>query len=426
MESRTKSSAESSVISSSAAACDLRTLPPTPAVPPTEAPPTSTFLPDFSAPPETNTGTSMASRTQSSAASNSLVSSSGAACAMRTLPPAPANPPTEAPPTSTFLPDFSAPPETNTGTGSYGTMSASGTKQSGTKTASETGTQSMSSGGACALKSLPPAPENPPTEAPPTSSSELGTFSAAPETNTGTGFVSSTGNGGPQPSKTNDGSSMQTPAPTKSKSKDAPATTSPPGIGPLSDCSLVKTTMGGTIAPGPQTYCTCGHVIAGINTKSHDSTVYSICAGEPYPTIDSHTIDPPDPTPTVVKPVDPKSAPDCEPSPSGDYQDAHEDRMWAAVQDFCDQYNDNEPWHVDSVDEEYTWHDDELLQILDTNDSSDDVYQMSIKSVDHCDPGNGYNLHYPLDSTTCYLVLYDAWTKCKFAHLAPMQGLRSE
>ncbi|KAL8825295.1 MAG: hypothetical protein Q9170_007848, partial [Blastenia crenularia] len=93
-------------------------------------------------------------------------------------------------------------------------------------------------------------------------------------------------------------------------------------------------------------------------------------------------------------------------------QDAHQDRMWAAVQDFCGQYNDNEPYHSNGIDQKYTWHDDELTQIFDTNDSTDDVYEMSIESVDHCDPGpGGYDLHYPVESTTCYLVLYAAWTK---------------
>ncbi|KAI4252455.1 MAG: hypothetical protein LQ352_004285 [Teloschistes flavicans] len=246
--------------SSSAAVCNMRTLPPAPATPPSEAPPTSTFLKDFSAAPETNTGTgsygtNTASKTQASAASTSLVSSSGAACGIKTLPPAPATPPSEAPPTSTFLTDFSAAPETNTGTGFSRTDTASGTRHPDTGTVSRTGTQSMSSGtsaAACAIKSLPPAPENPPAEAPPTSSTDLGTFSAAPETNTGTGLVSATGAGGTsrsqsstgkgdiQPNKSKHRSSMQTSAPAKTNSKSAPATTKPSGIGPLSDCSLAQ------------------------------------------------------------------------------------------------------------------------------------------------------------------------------------------
>ncbi|KAL8779190.1 MAG: hypothetical protein Q9194_001571 [Teloschistes cf. exilis] len=72
-----------------------------------------------------------------------------------------------------------------------------------------------------------------------------------------------------------------------------PSTTkAPTGVPPLTDCSLVITTNAGSIAPGPQTYCSCGPVIAGINTKTSDNTVYSICAGDPFPTIASSTIDP--------------------------------------------------------------------------------------------------------------------------------------
>ncbi|KAL8735678.1 MAG: hypothetical protein Q9166_000847 [cf. Caloplaca sp. 2 TL-2023] len=73
-----------------------------------------------------------------------------------------------------------------------------------------------------------------------------------------------------------------------------PSAVKPTTIGPLSDCSLVQTTVTGTIAPGPQTYCTCGPVIAGINTQTSDGMVYSVCAGDPYPTIASSKL--PEPT----------------------------------------------------------------------------------------------------------------------------------
>ncbi|KAL8717403.1 MAG: hypothetical protein Q9225_005347 [Loekoesia sp. 1 TL-2023] len=141
------------------------------------------------------------------------------------------------------------------------------------------------------------------------------------------------------------------------------------------------------------------------NKPSNSSTKVSLStsnASDPKPTIGISTIKaPPPPTtkippaPPVVKPVDPPSAPDCKPPATGSYKDAHEDRMWSAVEDFCHQYN-NEPYKASSIDQEYTWYDDELTQVLDSNDSDDDVYDMSIKSVPHCDPGpEGYNLYYP-------------------------------
>ena len=57
-----------------------------------------------------------------------------------------------------------------------------------------------------------------------------------------------------------------------------------------------RTTIDGSIALGPQAYCSCGPVVAGINTQTSDGVVYSICAGEPFPTIASSTPTLPEPT----------------------------------------------------------------------------------------------------------------------------------
>ncbi|KAL8707115.1 MAG: hypothetical protein Q9220_007800, partial [cf. Caloplaca sp. 1 TL-2023] len=56
------------------------------------------------------------------------------------------------------------------------------------------------------------------------------------------------------------------------------------------------TTLTGSIAPGPNTYCTCGSIIAGINTQTSDGVVYTICAGDPQPTVASSTLPPPETT----------------------------------------------------------------------------------------------------------------------------------
>ncbi|KAI4207060.1 MAG: hypothetical protein LQ346_000778 [Caloplaca aetnensis] len=104
-------------------------------------------------------------------------------------------------------------------------------------------------------------------------------------------------------------------------------TTAPPAIGPLTSCSLVeymllfssisttgltdfhRTTIMGTIAGGPQTYCTGGSIMAGINTETSGNLVYSVCAGDPYPTVATSTIaDVPQPTTTETTP--PAETPD--------------------------------------------------------------------------------------------------------------------
>ncbi|KAL8917004.1 MAG: hypothetical protein Q9208_008222 [Pyrenodesmia sp. 3 TL-2023] len=91
------------------------------------------------------------------------------------------------------------------------------------------------------------------------------------------------------------------PTSTRSTSSSAGAitTSAPPNaIGPLTDCSLVQTTITGTIAGGPQTYCQCDSVIAGINTETSGSLVYSVCAGAPYPTVATSTLAAPPAAPT--------------------------------------------------------------------------------------------------------------------------------
>ncbi|KAL8688510.1 MAG: hypothetical protein Q9218_005599 [Villophora microphyllina] len=129
----------------------------------------------------------------------------------------------------------------------------------------------------------------------------------------------------PKEDDTNDAGPDEDDSGTTTTSAMLPPTTPGP-IGPLTSCSLVeyvsspplflsilgpaipryaidqqyewsspanptrRTTLGGTIAAGPQTYCTCGSIIAGINTVTSGSVVASVCAGSPYPTVASSTI----------------------------------------------------------------------------------------------------------------------------------------
>ncbi|KAL8861829.1 MAG: hypothetical protein Q9178_001698 [Gyalolechia marmorata] len=87
-------------------------------------------------------------------------------------------------------------------------------------------------------------------------------------------------------------------------------------IAPLSDCTLVQTTIDDSIAPGPQTYCSCGPVVAGINTQTSEGVVYSICAGEPFPTVASSTLPPPEPTTEPPSEEPPLEEPPSEEPPS--------------------------------------------------------------------------------------------------------------
>ena len=62
----------------------------------------------------------------------------------------------------------------------------------------------------------------------------------------------------------------------------------------------LRTTDTGTIAPGPQTFCSCaGGIIAGLNVEVTSGTIYSVCAGSPFPTVATATALP-DSTPAAL------------------------------------------------------------------------------------------------------------------------------
>ncbi|KAL8703830.1 MAG: hypothetical protein Q9225_008106 [Loekoesia sp. 1 TL-2023] len=285
-------------------------------------------------------------------------------CSLKSIPPAPETPPSEAPPASSTLEPFSAPDDITTGTGSgsskTGPASASRTTSGthGTSTGSNNVTSSAAA--ACSMKSIPPALETPPPEAPPASTT-LTPFSAD-------GEDSPTSGGSPSSTKKSDD---QHPSSTK---KDEPSSTKAPEPHTTSK-------------PSPEP-----------STKKEDP--------QPKPT--------PEPEPKV-DPVNPPSAPKCNDSPTGHYQDAHAEVASEAVSAFCANYA-NKVVHDPKVDIKATGHDDPLLQFLDDNDSNDDVYDLSIKSVEHCDPGDGgYNLAEPVKGHSCEEVMYNSWSQCEFS-----------
>ncbi|KAL8941873.1 MAG: hypothetical protein Q9216_001983 [Gyalolechia sp. 2 TL-2023] len=126
---------------------------------------------------------------------------------------------------------------------------------------------------------------------------------------------------------------------------------------------------------------------------------------------------PPDPTPTqpVVEPVDPPGEPVCFDPPEGDYKDAHEEIMAQAVQWFCE--NNAKTIKEPTVDIGAIGFDDPFRQFLDTNDAEDDVYDLSIRNVPDCDPGEeGFDLAEPVSGYGCQDILYNSWKSCEFLH----------
>lgn len=55
--------------------------------------------------------------------------------------------------------------------------------------------------------------------------------------------------------------------------------------------------------------------------------------------------------------------------------------------------------------------------------AQDDVYDIAVKSVNNCNPGNGgYNLGTPIPDNVCADILYNAWKGCESCFL-PLSSL---
>ncbi|KAL9033453.1 MAG: hypothetical protein Q9214_007508 [Letrouitia sp. 1 TL-2023] len=155
-------------------------------------------------------------------------------------------------------------------------------------------------------------------------------------------------------------------------------------------------------------------------TSTDDDATLSTEAPAPSSTKEPDpTTKPPDPTtteesppPPTVAPVDPPSQPSCYPSPSGKYQDSHEDNMQTAAGSFCNKFA-KDVSHDATVDIDKTGWADADDQFWDANDYNDDVYEISIKNIDGCVPGDaGFDLGEPVTGQKCKDILVGTWTGC--------------
>ena len=130
------------------------------------------------------------------------------------------------------------------------------------------------------------------------------------------------------------------------------------------------------------------------------------------------------PPQNTVKPADPPSQPSCVPNPTDHVKDAHEKEEKKVSKFFCDKYakNTNAQAPVSvvqtvmagtrleglaTVDIAFDYPDDEGNQ--------DDVYDITIKSVDECSPAHGNNLAEPVPGSTCEDILNNAWKNCTYS-----------
>lgn len=139
----------------------------------------------------------------------------------------------------------------------------------------------------------------------------------------------------------------------------------------------------------------------------------------------------PAPTPLIesVPPADPPGAPSCVPSPTGSFKDSHEDILMRVVQYFCEEYAQNhvtvdptvrvaESIEGDSVEDLFIG---SFIEVGDyeggNKKARDDVYDITILSVDRCQPTDGFNLPEPVVGHRCNDVLYHAWKDCECSSL---------
>ncbi|KAI4137132.1 MAG: hypothetical protein LQ341_005265 [Variospora aurantia] len=120
------------------------------------------------------------------------------------------------------------------------------------------------------------------------------------------------------------------------------------------------------------------------------------------------------PSHPTVAPVEPPSPARCKPPPKGDYQDAHQEAMEEAVYEFCGSRASKVIPKDERVDIRITKQDEYWDQFLDNNDSADDIYNIIVKNVPYCVPGEkGYNLLEPVKGHACEMVLEHAWNDCE-------------
>lgn len=163
-----------------------------------------------------------------------------------------------------------------------------------------------------------------------------------------------------------------------------------------------------------------------------DTTVPPPQATPPAPTSQPPVLSStPAPTPSIelVAPADPPGAPSCVPSPTGSFRDSHEDILIRVIEYFCDKYAQNhvtvdptvrvaESIEGDNVQDFFLGSYIEVGDYKGGNkEARDDVYDITILSVDRCQPTDGFNLPEPVVGHRCSDVLYHAWKDCECSPL---------
>ena len=161
------------------------------------------------------------------------------------------------------------------------------------------------------------------------------------------------------------------------------------------------------------------------------------CASQPLPSATSAAppVTPTAPPQDTVKPADPPSQPSCVPNPTDHVKDAHENEEKKVAKFFCDKYakNTNAEAPVSVVQTVMAGTRSEGLTTVDiafdypdNKGNQDDVYDITIKSVDKCNPAHGNNLAEPVPGSTCEDILKNAWKNCMYSLIFTLDHLPAD
>lgn len=124
----------------------------------------------------------------------------------------------------------------------------------------------------------------------------------------------------------------------------------------------------------------------------------------------------------TVAPADPPARASCVANPTTPVKDSHEDELKKAAAFFCSDYASSTVT-ASSVNIAQTVISGTLTEGKQAVDvarlytgtaNEDDVYEISVKSVDGCTPVGGYNLGTPVAGNKCPDILHSAWKQCEF------------
>lgn len=135
----------------------------------------------------------------------------------------------------------------------------------------------------------------------------------------------------------------------------------------------------------------------------------------------------------TVAPANPPARASCIANPSTPVKDSHEDELQKAAAFFCRQYasrtvttaNVNIAQTVISGTLTEGRQTVDVARLYTGTENEDDVYDISVKSVDGCTPVGGYDLGTPVADNQCPDILHNAWLQCEFCVVEMAPFIRS-